>query len=181
MANGLTPKQQRFVEEYLVDLNGTQAAIRAGYSEKTAGQQAWDHLKKPEIQRAVQAALNERAKATEITVERVLHELAAMAFSNMANYMTVNPNGDAVLDLSELTPDQAAAIQEITTEVYMEGRGEDAEPVKKTKLKLHPRQAALDSLGKYLALFVNRHQHEGVDGAPLSIPIEFVKADVGDG
>jgi phage terminase small subunit len=68
----LTPKQSRFVEEYLIDLNATQAAIRAGYSKKTAGQVGYENLRKPEIQRAVTAAKLERSTATEIDAAWVL-------------------------------------------------------------------------------------------------------------
>lgn len=68
----ITPKQQLFVKEYLVDLNATQAAIRAGYSVKTAGSQAHDLLKKPEIQEFVSSCATSRAKSVEITAEYVL-------------------------------------------------------------------------------------------------------------
>jgi len=71
MAN-LTPKQQRFVEEYLIDLNATQAAIRAGYSEKTAKSIGQENLTKPDIQKAIQEAQNKRAERTEITQDYVL-------------------------------------------------------------------------------------------------------------
>lgn len=68
----LTAKQALFVKEYLVDLNGTQAAIRAGYSEKTARQIADENLSKPDIQAAVQQAMDKRAQKVEITAEYVL-------------------------------------------------------------------------------------------------------------
>ena len=68
----LTPKQSLFVREYLVDLNATQAAIRAGYSQKTAGSQAHDLLKKPEIQESIAHGATDRAKSVEITTEYVL-------------------------------------------------------------------------------------------------------------
>ena len=72
----MTPKQQRFVEEYLVDLNATQAAIRAGYSKKTAEQQGHQLLKKTSVQQAVSAAQQTRSEATGITADRVVTELA---------------------------------------------------------------------------------------------------------
>lgn len=75
----MTPKQTRFVQEYLIDLNATQAAIRAGYSEKTAGQIGEQNLKKLEVAQAVKAAMDVRAQKTEITAERVLEELWAIA------------------------------------------------------------------------------------------------------
>lgn len=74
MAN-LTPKQQRFVEEYLIDLNATQAAIRAGYSEKTAYSVGHENLKKPEIQKAIEEAQNKRQEQTQIDAAYVLKRL----------------------------------------------------------------------------------------------------------
>ena len=71
----LNPKQKSFATEYLVDLNATQAAIRAGYSENTAGSQAHDLLKKPEIQKLIQAGMDQRAAKTEITAEYVLTKI----------------------------------------------------------------------------------------------------------
>ena len=71
----LTPKQSRFVEEYLVDMNATQAAIRAGYSKKTAGQTGNENLKKPEIQKALSDAVQVRSERTEITQDYVLKRL----------------------------------------------------------------------------------------------------------
>ena len=74
MAN-LTPKQQRFVEEYLIDLNATQAAIRAGYSEKTAYSVGHENLKKPEIQKAIQEAQENLSNKTQLTVDMVVQGL----------------------------------------------------------------------------------------------------------
>lgn len=78
----LTEKQKRFVEEYIIDLNGAQAAIRAGYSPKTACCIASENLAKPAIQAALQQAIQERSKRTEVTADRVLEELAAVAFAD---------------------------------------------------------------------------------------------------
>ena len=68
----MTPKQKTFVEEYLIDLNATQAAIRAGYSEATAYSIGQENLKKPEIAKAIQAAMDERSERTEVTQDYVL-------------------------------------------------------------------------------------------------------------
>lgn len=172
----LNDKQARFVNEYLVDLNATQAAIRAGYSENSAGQLGHALLKNVEVAAAVQEAMNRRAERTQITADRVLYELSRIAYANMAEYVEVQRDGSAVVDLSELTPDQAAAIQEITSDVYMEGRGDDAVPVKKVKLKLHARSRPLELLGKHLGIWKDRLEHSGPDGAPLRFTMDIGNA-----
>lgn len=82
MAAKLTPKQERFVTEYLVDLNATQAAIRAGYKPKAAYASGAENLKKPQIQEALTEARTKQRERTQITADRVLQELAAVAFDN---------------------------------------------------------------------------------------------------
>ena len=89
----LNPRQTRFVQEYLIDLNGTQSAIRAGYSKKTAANIAEENLRKPQIKSAIQVAMEARAKATEITAEKVLREIALVAFQNMADFCHVDESG----------------------------------------------------------------------------------------
>ncbi len=74
----LTPKQQRFIDEYLIDLNATQAAIRAGYSPRTARAIACENLAKPDIQEAIAGAKRERSEATKIDAEWVLRELVKL-------------------------------------------------------------------------------------------------------
>ena len=81
----LNPKQQRFVEEYLIDLNATQAAIRAGYSPKTATAIASENLSKPRISAAIACAMAERSKRTGITQDRILEELAKVAFIKLTD------------------------------------------------------------------------------------------------
>ena len=173
----LTPKQSRFVDEYLIDLNATQAAIRAGYSENCASETGYENLRKPQIQVEIQRALNRRAEQCEITAERVLMELARIAFSNMADYVTAQDDGTAFVDLSQLTPDQAAAIQEIQTDEYMEGRGEDAVAVRKIKFKLHQRTRALELLGKHLGMFDDRLQIAAVPGFDVNFRLVEPKED----
>ena len=76
----LTAKQAAFVKEYLVDLNATQAAIRAGYSERSAYSIGQENLCKPEIQAAIQEEVKKRSERTEITADMVLREFAKLAF-----------------------------------------------------------------------------------------------------
>ena len=163
----MTPKQQRFVEEYLVDLNATQAAIRAGYSKRTAEAIGHENLKKPYIAQAVSEAMAKRSERTGITQDKVLKELARLGFSNMLDYVSVTEAGDAVVDLSRLTRDQAAAISEIIVDEYTEGRGADARNVKRIRFKLADKKGALDSIARHLGMFRDRHEVTGADGKPL--------------
>ena len=95
----LTAKQQRFVDEYLIDLNATQAAIRAGYSEKTAFSIGTENLRKPLIQKAIQQRKQAREQRTEITQDRVIQELAAIGFARATDYAKIVPGGGVDLFL----------------------------------------------------------------------------------
>lgn len=154
----LTPKQQRFVDEYLIDLNATQAAIRAGYSAKSAQVIGAENLLKPMIQSAIQDVISKRSERTEITQDAVLKELAKLGFANMMDYMSIDKNGDPFVDFSALTRDQAAAISEVVIEEYKEGGGDDAREVKRVKFKLMDKRAALVDIGKHLGMFVERKE-----------------------
>jgi phage terminase small subunit len=157
----LTPKQVRFVQEYLIDLNAAQAAIRAGYSAKTARVIGHEILTKPEIAAAIEKAKAERAQRTRLTGDMVVDELRKIGFANMADYMKSTPQGDPYLDFSSLTRDQKAALSEVTVEDYVEGRGEDARAVKRVKFKLHDKRAALVDLGRHLGMFATKHHGDG--------------------
>lgn len=157
----LTEKQKAFVREYLVDLNATQAAIRAGYSEKTARQAGHRMLTNADIQQAIQSALQKREQKLEITQQSVVNELAKIGFANMADYMRVGPGGDPVLDFSKLTRDQSAALSEVTVEDFTDGRGDDARDVRRVKFKLADKRAALVDIGRHLGMFPNKLEIKG--------------------
>ena len=90
----LTPKQVRFVQEYLIDLNATQAAIRAGYSAKTARVIGHENRTKPDIAAAIEKAMAERAERTKLTADWVVDELRKIAGANMADYLKSTTHGD---------------------------------------------------------------------------------------
>ncbi|MGO7686260.1 terminase small subunit [Rhizobium ruizarguesonis] len=163
----LSAKQKRFVAEYLIDLNATQAAIRAGYSKKTATVQASRLLTNAKVQEELSKQQSKVAERLEITKERIVDELAKIGFANMLDYMRAGPDGDPYLDFSGLTRDQAAALSEVTVEDFKDGRGEDARDVRRVKFKLHDKKGALVDLAKMLGFVVERHEHTGKDGAPI--------------
>lgn len=159
--DGFTDRERRFVAEFPKDLNATQAAIRAGYSKKTARQQGSRLLSKVDIQTAIRSKLDRHLGEVDVTVENVVRELARIGFANMLDYITVGENGEAFVDLSSLNRAQAAAIGEYIVEDFVDGRGEDARDVRKVRLKLAPKHPALETLAKYLGILTDRHVLEG--------------------
>ena len=139
VAGKMTPKMQKFVDEYLVDLNATQAAIRAGYSKKTAYSIGVSNLKKPEIQAAIQKRQKSAAEKLEITRERVLKELASIGFAKATDFLTIQ--GGRVLIKAALAADKLAALASVKEGMYG------------VEVKLADKARALEMLGKYLGLF----------------------------
>lgn len=144
----LCEKHEIFVREYLLDSNATKAAMRAGYTANNAKSQGHRLISRPDIDEAIVTARNARAKRVEITADMVLQELAKIGFVNMEDFIRLGEDGDVVTDLSKLTRDQAAAISKITVE---ENRG-----VRRVKLELLDKRAALVDIGKHLGMFVDR-------------------------
>lgn len=150
----LTAKQEAFVREYLIDLNATQAAIRAGYSEKTAGQIGDENLKKPEIAAAVKAAIDERSRRTEITADRVLTELAKIGFADIRRIFTP---GGALLPPGDMEDDAAATISSI--EVVEKPRRDSDGNVEieyVRKIRTWDKLGALTQMGRHLGLFTDK-------------------------
>ncbi|MFP2873738.1 terminase small subunit [Acetobacter tropicalis] len=147
---GLNDKQRRFVEEYLVDLNATQAAVRAGYSEKTAHSIGQRLLKNVEIQNAISEAQNSRSKRTQITQDRVLQEFAKIGFSDIRSLFTEDGN---LRPLSDLSADAAAALSSV--EVVTKNLG-DGEVEYVHKIKLWDKVGSLTQIGRHLGMFVDK-------------------------
>jgi len=161
----LTPKQARFVEEYLIDLNATQAAIRAGYSEKTAQEQGSRLLSNVMVAKAIQDAMASRSKRTEIDQDKVLGELAKIGFLDIRKAVkwgrspidteseNASPNGLGLYPVELVPSDEmddatAAAVSEVSlTQVGV-------------KIKVHDKLAALEKIGKHLGMFVDRQEIE---------------------
>lgn len=146
----LTARQRRFVDEYLVDLNATQAAIRAGYSPKTAGAIGAENLSKPEIADAIADAKAKRSERTEITIDRVLKELAAIGFANAGDYFEWGPEGITLRSKDDLTREQQSAVSEVSETVTKAGST--------VRVKLHDKVSALEKIGRHLGAFDARIQ-----------------------
>lgn len=167
MVDDLTPKQRLFVAEYLIDLNATQAAIRAGYSADTAAQQGHENLRKPDIANAIFDAQQKRSERTQITQDMVLRELAKIGFADIRKAINWksslveeedNPEGGDVLVVKtivtnnveligsdDIDDDTAAAISEISQNA-----------TGGIKLKMHDKKGALVDIGRHLGMFKDR-------------------------
>lgn len=160
----LTPKQAAFCREYLIDLNASAAARRAGYSPKTADRVGHQNLKKLEIATEIQEAMQKRSERTQITADRVLTELARLAFSNLLDFFRVTPEGEPAVDLTAATREQAAALTELMVEDFKDGRADEARDVRRVKIKMADKRQALELLGRHLGLFDAKHDdQEGAD------------------
>lgn len=157
----LTDKQARFVEEYLVDLNATQAAIRAGYSERSARQMAAENMAKPVIAQAIAEAQQARSERTEITQDMVLRELAKIGFSDIRKLFT--PGGN-LLAVSDLDDDAAACISSIEITTRKARGGDDDEVEEVSKVRLWDKRAALVDIGKHLGMFKDKVELSGAVG-----------------
>jgi len=178
--NMASDREKQFIIEYLVDLNATQAAIRAGYSARTAKQQAQRLIKKDSVQAAIQKEMNKRARRTEITADKVLEEYAKLGFSDVTDYLQVvterilvghdKETGEPISDISQfvlmkdtkdIPPEKLAAISEIK-------QAKDGS----ISFKLHDKKGALDSIAKHLGMFVDRTEVSGKDGGPITVNFE---------
>jgi len=137
----LTPKQMRFVDEWLIDFNGKQAAIRAGYSAKTAEVTAAKLLRNVKVQAEISRRQKDLQKRTEVSQDRVVKELARIAF--------VDASVVCVTDFDKLTDDQRAAIQGIKPTNFG------------WEIKLHDKIKALELLGRHIGMFTDKLEVKG--------------------
>ncbi|MBA8904861.1 terminase small subunit [Aminobacter ciceronei] len=153
----LTPKQERFVAEYLIDLNATQAAIRAGYSKKTAEKIGSENLSKPEVRAHIDAATGKRLQKAEITGERVLNAIAEIAFGDIRKMF----NADGALTRPQDWDDETAAAV-AGLEVVTVNKGEGVvEHV--AKIKRADRLRALDMLARHHSLYNDKLEVNVID------------------
>lgn len=155
----LTEKQKRFVEEYLIDLNATQAAIRAGYSTDSAKEIGHENLTKPHIRACIDSEIAERSKRTGVNQDRVIRELARVAFVNANDVINIE---EATLK-EDATEDDTAAIASVKVKTIPTKEGEGVE----REIKLADKLKALELLGKHLGMFKDKLELSG----PMKVQI----------
>lgn len=146
----LSEKRQRFAEEYLVDLNATQAAIRAGYSPRSASQQGSELLGNPKVRAYVDARMAELGRRTGISQERVLRELARIAFLDPTQLADMNTG----LVRSDASEDDRVAIQSIKVRESASEMGHSTE----REIRFADKIRALELLGRRFGMWLDRNQ-----------------------
>jgi len=152
----LNDRERLFVAEYLVDMNASQAATRAGYSPKTVGSNSYRVMRRPRVKAAIAAAMAARERDLQIDAREVLDEIARLAFANLADYLAPDGDGGVALDLSGLTRDKAAGVATLAV-----GRaagncpncGAALREGLKFRLRLADKARGLALLGRHLGLF----------------------------
>lgn len=145
----LNPRYQRFVDEYVMDLNATKAAIRAGYAPKSADVTGSSLLGIQRIRHAVDAALERRALRLEISQDRILRELASIAYASQQTFASWGPEGVTLRSSDALLPEDAAAVSEVSESKTKEGGT--------IRFKLHNKTEALKLLGQHVGMFNNKN------------------------
>lgn len=184
----LTAKQQRFCDEYLIDLNATQAAIRAGYSEKTAMEQGYQLLQKTSVAEYIAERKADRMERTEITQDMVLKELANIAFSNAADYANViekqamvEVEGNMIPVLDENgDPVMYRTVEPTLTESLTEEQKRALAVIKKGRdgfeVKPYDKVRALELLGKHLGMWTENVVVESKGQSPYDeLSVEELK------
>lgn len=152
----LNPKQTRFCQEYIIDLNGTQSAIRAGYSEKTSYSIAERLLRNVEIQAHIQELQSTRQQRTEITADTVIKELAKIALFDIRKIYDKN---GMLISPTELDDSTAGAIGSIKSRIEKQsGEPDDWAEIK--EYKSNDKLRALELLGKHLGMFDKQEQKD---------------------
>lgn len=171
----LTPKQEMFCLEYLKDLNATQAAIRAGYSENTANEQGSQNLAKLSIQEFISELKKKRIEKIEVTSDMVLKELANIGFSDIRKFY----HEDGKLKLpNELDDNSASALGSLEVdEIWGFNIDSDSREVQgqTKKIKLYDKLKALEMIGKHIGFFEkDNEQTKAALLVPKTISIEII-------
>jgi phage terminase small subunit len=170
MATDLPPRQQRFVDEYLIDLNATQAAIRAGYSARRASEIGYQLLQKTPVAEAVAHAEAERSARIGLTQDRVLEEMAALAFAKLGDFARWDSDTFELIDSAEIDSRAVVSVTQKTT--TMTSDNGDLVIKRERGIKLHDKVAALVKVGQHIGLFAEKHEHSGPGGEAFQVEVK---------
>ncbi len=143
----LTPRRAEFVRQYIKSLNAAGAARAAGYAPSSANTEGSRLLANADVQQAISEARAQLAEREQVTPERIVSELASIAFSDLGDYFRLDGK-NASIDFSNLPIGATKALESITVDEYVEGRGDNAQNVRRIRVRLHDKRAALVDLAK---------------------------------
>lgn len=164
-----THKQQRFCQEYLIDLNATQAAIRAGYNKRTARAIGSENLTKPHIQAEIQRLMDERARQTEITAEDVIRELAKIGFSKITDFIEFGDIETMIEKAGSRKKQKQVLKMKSSDEIDGSVVAEVRQTANGLTFKLYDKAKALELLGRHLGMFKDVHEHRGDKDNPIEV------------
>lgn len=181
----LTAKQKRFCVEYLIDLNATAAALRAGYSSKTARFIGNENLTKPYIQAKIQQEMDERTKRTEVTADKVVLELARIAFCNVTDIARIvtkpvkkqewNPATNQYEEIEVLEQ----FVELVDTDQLPDEKKAAIQSIKQTRngivVETYDKVKALELLGRHLGMFTDNLKVQHVDNPFAGLTTEELR------
>ena len=172
-------KHERVCQEYLIDLNQTEACKRAKYSARTAAQQASRLFSNVKIQARITELKAIREERTRVTQDRVVRELAMLGFSDLQNYITIDPLTGAIQakGFEDMPPGESRALKAIKEDraIKEDANGKGVTVYDKVSFTMHDKIRALEILAKHLGMLVERHELMGDEGGPIKIEYILVK------
>jgi len=171
----LTNKQKVFVEEYLLDFNATQAALRAGYSARSARQIGQQNLSKVDIAEAIKERIDEKA----MKADEVLLRLAQMARGDIGEFMDISQMGYSLnlYDAKEAgITHLIKKVKQKTTTFLAKSESQEDREVTELELELYDAKDALVQLGRHHVLFTDKNQLIGKNGEPLRVEFEYINS-----
>ena len=165
-----TEEQRRFAAAVLRHGNLAKAAREADPSIAVETSAMRGHIlyKLPHVKAYVEDENRRTLERYKYDADKIKAKLAEMLFGTMGSFLKKNAAGEVYLDLNDATEMELAMVQEATVETYMDGKGEDARPVKSVKIKLISRVQAAELLGKTLKMFTDKVEHSGTINMPIS-------------
>lgn len=164
----MTPKQEKFCQEYMIDLNATQAAIRAGYSVKYANTNVTKLLQNTTIAKRIEELKKETEKESKVNLQMVLDELARIAFMDLRKLYDENGELKKITDLDDDTARALSGVEITVERAYSDG---DKKPDYTKKFRTVDKKGALELLGKHFGAFTDKVEHSG--------GIQVIKDDLG--
>lgn len=148
----LSDREAAFVREYLISRNAMEAYIKAGYSPKSARANAYRMMEREGVRAAIDRETIRAKMTARKTLDDLIEEYTKLGFTGMSRFLRIDANGHPVIDLSDCSPADLDLLAEVTIETYTEGKGKDAQRVKRIKIKPYDRYKALEKLAQYLGL-----------------------------